>query len=334
MACEVHLDGNAPNRDAVEILMHTSSCLFVYVDEGKDGVAKVSDQLPEKYVAAVAFLGGPIGVNAVATTTTATSDESGVGEGKSTPTTSNVTGFVKQPLQCITLLPTIMLNQNQSDVEESLDADESKQEPVNDTTADASAISDVASANGQAALLQALQLYSRKLFLPSLKDQTTLQEKIRQLNVAIGQSQRSAKLPSVTLQVDSQIVKAITQHAIADPIANVDWNHLGMQPLLQDDDYLNALQSGVSEWIAQIRKLTVLPKSTTFPLLDQAAVENTDDNTSLADLEEINFWNALSHELNHVHQQLASPPMQLTLAMLREAKRYVLSIPSILPWKS
>jgi dynein heavy chain 1 len=128
-------------------------------------------------------------------------------------------------------------------------------------------------------------------------------------------------LPTVTLHVDSQIVQAVTQHAIVDPKASVDWNDLGLQHLLQDDDYLNALQSGVSAWIAQIRKLTVLPKSTTFPLLDQAAVDNNDDNNTLADLEELNFWNALSQELSHVQQQLASPPVQLTLAMLREAKR-------------
>ena len=63
----------------------------------------------------------------------------------------------------------------------------------------------------------------------------------------------------------------------------VDWNDLGLQHLLQDDDYLNALQSGVSAWIAQIRKLTVLPKSTTLPLLDQAAADNNDDNNTLAD---------------------------------------------------
>jgi hypothetical protein len=62
--------------------------------------------------------------------------------------------------------------------------------------------------------------------------------------------------------------------------------------------------------------------------LDQAAVDNKDDDITLADLEELNFWNALSQELlflvqQTVQQQLASPPVQLTLAMLREAKRYV-----------
>jgi hypothetical protein len=86
-----------------------------------------------------------------------------------------------------------------------------------------------------------------------------VQEKIRQLNVAIGQSQRSAKLPTVVLHVDSQIVQAVTQHAIVIAKANVDWTDLGLQRLLHDDDYLNALQSGVSGWIVQIRKLINCP---------------------------------------------------------------------------
>ncbi len=312
MACEVHLGGHAPNRDAVEILMNTSACLFVYVDNQKDGIAKASDQLPEKYLAAVAFMGGPIGANA-STSANVASAESGV-----TDVTAATNTTAKQPLQCITLQPTMLINQSEIGVDEIIaDAGETK-EQSSDTEA---SVTDVAVVNSQAALLQALQLYSRNLFLPSLKDQTIFARKIRQLNVAIGQSQRSAKLPTVTLHVDSQIVQAVTQHAIVDPKASVDWNDLGLQHLLQDDDYLNALQSGVSAWIAQIRKLTVLPKSTTFPLLDQAAVDNNDDNNTLADLEELNFWNALSQELSHVQQQLASPPVQLTLAMLREAKR-------------
>jgi hypothetical protein len=184
---------------------------------------------------------------------------------------------------------------NQAEVEESAGEIKEQSSGAAASSTAAAAVTDVV--NSQAALLQTLQLYSKNLFLPSLKDQTILQEKIRQLNVAIGQSQRSVKLPTVILPVDSQIVQAVNRHAIADPKANVDWNEIGLQHLLLDDEYLNALQSGVSAWIVQIRKLTVLPKSTTFPILDQAAVDNNNDDTTLADLEELNFWNALSQEL-------------------------------------
>jgi hypothetical protein len=78
---------------------------------------------------------------------------------------------------------------------------------------------------------------------PEWKDQTILQDNIRQptVDVAIAQSQRSAtKLPTVLLHDftsihKSQIVQAVTCH----PSCNI---------LLQDDGYLNALQSGVSVW--------------------------------------------------------------------------------------
>jgi dynein heavy chain 1, cytosolic len=317
MACEVHL-GTAPNRDSVEIVImnSSSSCLFVYLEGNPDddvmgsatataATAKVSDVLPEKYLAAVAFMGGPIGAAAAAA--------AGTSEGGEATTSASATTTTKQPLQCVTLQPTLL---------EEVDAGgESKQEEGQDATSATPSATAVA-VNSQAALLQALQLYSRNLFLPALKDQTVLQEKIRQLNVAIGQSQRSAKLPTVTLSVDSQIVSAAAAH-IADTKANVDWNALGLQHLLQDDDFLNTLQSGVSNWIQQIRKLTLLPQSTTFPMIVDDANDGTTSFDALADLQEISFWNSLALELQNVQQQLQSPPVELTLSMLREAKRYV-----------
>jgi Dynein heavy chain, N-terminal region 1 len=323
MACEVHL-GTAPNRDSVEIvIMNTSSsssCLFVYLEGNQDddvmaatataataATAKVSDVLPEKYLAAVAFMGGPIGAAAAAAA-------AGTTEGGEATTTTATT---KQPLQCVTLQPTLL---------EEVDAGESKQDEDHQDATTPSTSATAVAVNSQAALLQALQLYSRNLFLPALKDQTVLQEKIRQLNVAIGQSQRSAKLPTVTLSVDSQIVSAAASSHVADSNntkANVDWNALGLQHLLQDDDFLNTLQSGVSNWIQQIRKLTLLPQSTTFPMIDDDANDDTTTFDALADLQEISFWNSLALELQNVQQQLQSPPVELTLSMLREAKRYV-----------
>jgi hypothetical protein len=168
--------------------------LFAYVDDGKEGIAKVSDQFSEKFLAAVAFTGGPIGVHAAATR------ESGVAAAVADVTTTTTTA-TKQPLQYITLQPTMFIDQGE--VDDSVgDAGETKEES-SDTAGSAPDV--VGVVNSQAALLQALQLYSRNFFLPSLKDQTILQEKIRQLNVAIGQSQRTAKLPTVVLHVDSQI---------------------------------------------------------------------------------------------------------------------------------
>ena len=180
---------------------------------------------------------------------------------------------------------------------------------------------DEAGVSSQSALLQALQLYTRHLFLPAVKQtsasesSTLLQDKIRELDVAIGQSQRSTRLPHVQLLVDPTILQVAS--TIKDPSKNLDWDALGLAGRLADDDYLNKLQSGVSQWITQIRKVTVLPRSTSFPMIS----EETN-----ADLEEIAFWSQIQTELQSIQAQLASPGVVVTLAMLREAKRFVATL--------
>ena len=268
MACEVHL-GCSPSKDAVEIFLGKSPCLFVWVDSS-DGVAMVGDALPEKHKAAVAFLGGP-------------SDE------------DREAGTGSKQMQCVTLQPSLGATEESSGSEDEEDVD----------------------VTSQSTLLQTLQLYTRHLFLPAVKqgsDTTVLQDKIRELDVAIGQSQRSARLPHVQLQVDPEIQQvALTVSGTK----NFDWQALGLSGRLTDDDALNKLQSGVSQWITQIRKLTVLPKTTPFPMI----AEETN-----ADLEEIAFWNQLHQELQSIQRQLTSPGVEVTLALLREAKRFVATL--------
>lgn len=268
MACEVHL-GSAPSKDAVEIFLGKSPCLFVWIDTA-DGLAMVGDSLPGKHKAAVAFLGGP------------SEDDGEAGTGP-------------KPMQCVTLQPNLVASDESSASEDEEDA----------------------IGTSQSTLLQALQLYTRHLFLPAVKqgsDTTVLQDKIRELDVAIGQSQRSARLPHVQLQVDPEIEEVA---ATVSGSKNFDWQELGLANHLTDDDALNRLQSGVSLWITQIRKLTVLPKTTPFPMI----AEETN-----ADLEEIAFWNQLHQELQSIQRQLTSPGVEVTLALLREAKRFVATL--------
>ena len=186
----------------------------------------VGDALPEKHKGSVAFVGGP-------------SDE-------------DEPGTPPKPMQCVTLQPTVMAT--------GADETSGSEEETTDEEGDA--------APSQTTLLNALQLYTRHLFLPAVKQQgadantTSLQDKIRELDVAIGQSQRSARLPHVQLQVDPMV------EAVASSVKstnNIDWAALGLADKLTDDDALNRLQSGVSQWITQIRKLTVLPRPHPFP---------------------------------------------------------------------
>lgn len=176
--------------------------------------------------------------------------------------------------------------------------------------------------SSQQTLLQTMQLYNRHCFLPTVqvmmadqdKSQTTaLQDKIRELDVALSQSQRSARLPHVLLKTDA-LMEAAAAKKTSDKI---DWDELGLTSKFGDDDFLNQIQTGVSQWIRQIRQITVLPKTTSFPMIEDS------DKAQSADLEEVAFWGQLQTELQSIQGQLERSDVQLTLALLREAKRFV-----------
>lgn len=171
-----------------------------------------------------------------------------------------------------------------------------------------------------ASVLQTLQLYTKECFLPTLQsvanDSDVLDAvvgKIRELDVAFAASSRSARLPHVVLQVHERIAAAATKK-LGD---KVDWDVLGLRACLQDDGFLNIVQAGVSQWIVQIRKITVLPTTT-------AMLPDTD--STHAAVEEVTFWTQLAAELQSIQQQLKEPGVEITLAMLRETKRFVATL--------
>lgn len=208
-------------------------------------------------------------------------------------------------IQCMTIQPTAATS-NDEEVEASEQESKEAEEAM----------------TSQQTLLQTIQLYTRHCFLPTVqammadqdKDQTTsLQDKIRELDVALSQSQRSARLPHVVLKVHPLLEEAAAKKTSD----RIDWEQLGLASKFDDDDFLNQLQTGVSQWIGQIRQITVLPKTTSFPPIEDS------DKAQSADLEEVAFWGHLQTELQSIEGQLAREDVQLTLAMLREAKRFV-----------
>lgn len=177
-----------------------------------------------------------------------------------------------------------------------------------------------------AAVLQALQLYAQS-FLPTLsgvvdeENANVLADKIRQLSVALQQTSRSARLPHVELAIHPVIRKALESRGAGG--GKIDLETLGLADKVRDDDFLNSLQAGVSRWITQIRTLTVLPGSTPF------AIEGEGDSpaVSQAAADEVAFWTQLNSELISIQQQLKSEPgVEVTLALLREAKRFVATL--------
>jgi dynein heavy chain 1 len=189
--------------------------------------------------------------------------------------------------------------------------------------------------------LDALQLFARYCFVPAVQamEETSVegeaaatsqqqqdtkskrllegvQDKIRELDVALGQYRRSAfsQIPTITLAVHADIAKAVEQHGGS---STSDFEALGLADKLQDDEFLNDVQSGVSQWIVQIRKVTVLPATTPFPSLE---------SSSAPDLEEVSFWTQLEAALEHVQSELQKPTVEVTLNLLKAAKRFLATI--------
>lgn len=174
--------------------------------------------------------------------------------------------------------------------------------------------------------LDALQLYTRYCFVPAVQataegedthEQSKrllegLQDKIRQLDVALGQYRRSAfsQIPSITLQVHPLLQGASKK-------GTTDLSALGLADKLEDDDFLNEVQSGVSQWIVQIRKVTILSSTTPFPSLE---------SSHAPDMEEVSFWTQLEGALHHVQEELKKPGVELTLNLLKAAKRFLATI--------
>ena len=146
-----------------------------------------------------------------------------------------------------------------------------------------------------------------------------LEDKIRELDVALGQCRRSAlgQIPHVTLKAHPAIVAATANIPSS---GKMDMTELGLAGRMDDDAFLNEVQAGVSAWIGQIRKVTVLPATTPFPSGDS---EETEAN---ADLEEVSFWTELEVALKNIRGELSKPEVVLTLTMLKEAKRFLATI--------
>ena len=191
------------------------------------------------------------------------------------------------------------------------------------------------------AVLESLQMYTRECFLPTLTSLVSSMSsptdgsssatspsgsnetldlvinKMRELDVAIIASSRSARLPHVVLNVNERI-NAVVSKKQTD---KVDWDVLQLRDCLNDDSYLNTIQTGVSQWIDQIRQITVLPSSTV-----NASSSFNDMSPIITAIEEITFWTQLSTELQSIQDQLHSPGVEITVAMLRETKRFVATL--------
>jgi hypothetical protein len=217
-----------------------------------------------------------------------------------------------------------------------------------------------------------LQLYARHCFLPAIRamealetkktknddsssssssnesssriiQMETLENKLRELDVALGQCQRSSsfmdgghKIPHIVLMAHPIIIAAAAATSTATALLDID--NTGLTEYSTNDTILNEVQSTLNGWISQIRKVTSLPDTTPFPtIIDPdtlpsssiSAIETSSSTTATTynpDLEEVTFWLCLDEALKHIQSELTKPSVLLTIALLRSAKRFVATI--------
>ncbi|TYZ65491.1 hypothetical protein PybrP1_001542, partial [[Pythium] brassicae (nom. inval.)] len=90
----------------------------------------------------------------------------------------------------------------------------------------------------------------------------------------------------------------------------IDVEALGLEDKVNDVAFLNDIQGGVNKWIKEIQKVTRLISE---PLPGTA-------------IQEINFWCDLNRALVGAHEKLSSPEVEITLALLKRAKRYLATV--------
>eukprot|EP01132_Coremiostelium_polycephalum_P002127 gene2127-2619_t len=131
-------------------------------------------------------------------------------------------------------------------------------------------------------------------------------QKIAELELSLFNCKQQVQIPEVYLAIHPDIKamakkcrdsgRTVKPEDLGDKVANVE--------------FLNTLQSGVSQWVKDIQKVTKLP------VIDALPEETT---TS----QEINFWIELEGSLHTINEQLKSPEAEVTLATLKQAKRFL-----------
>jgi dynein heavy chain 1 len=119
-------------------------------------------------------------------------------------------------------------------------------------------------------------------------------KKLKELELSLVHLQKNVAIPSVTLKAHPTIMTMVEQGS------------KDVSELIQDSTFLNKIQNDVNSWIKEIQKVTLL----------------TRDVQSGTARQEIEFWNLMERSLQQIENQLRTDHVQLTLEILKAAKRF------------
>lgn len=142
----------------------------------------------------------------------------------------------------------------------------------------------------------------------SASDQFAMQmeKKIAEVEMGFLHLQQNIEIPEITIAINPYVLQMIQRCGEEGRKPRVD----DFTERVEDTNFLNALQSGVSRWIREIKKVTKLDR---------------DPSTGTA-LQEISFWLNLERALNRILEKRESLEVTLTLDILRYGKRFIATV--------
>ncbi|CAE7031283.1 Dync1h1 [Symbiodinium sp. CCMP2456] len=127
--------------------------------------------------------------------------------------------------------------------------------------------------------------------------------KIMDLSMALMQCQQNVDIENISLPIDPEIAEAFEKAKSEGRQLSTD----DFKERMNDSTFQNQLQSGVNKWSKEIQRVAKMQR----------------DSSTGSTMQEINFWLGMEKVLNDAQQQLQTPEIQLTLNLLRGARRFL-----------
>jgi dynein heavy chain 1 len=143
---------------------------------------------------------------------------------------------------------------------------------------------------------------------PANSDQfaSLMEKRIAEVEMGFLHLQQNIEIPEINIIIHPVILQMIKKANDENKKPKVD----DFSDRVEDTNFLNQLQAGVSRWIREIKKVTKLDR---------------DPSTGTA-LQEISFWLNLERALNRILERRESIEVTLTLDILRYGKRFIATV--------
>ncbi|KAF8253571.1 hypothetical protein K440DRAFT_576363 [Wilcoxina mikolae CBS 423.85] len=132
-------------------------------------------------------------------------------------------------------------------------------------------------------------------------------KKLAELELSLLHLQQNIEIPELFLSLHPVIQTAVDSASKKNARPSID---IVPTDLLQDSSFLNSLQSTVNAWIKSIQSITKMSR-------------DTESGTAT---QEINFWLSMEMALEKIEEQLRGDGVQLTLDVLKHAKRFLATV--------